>query len=239
MAKTPASTLITDLAKRVDRDSTDTLVVRPAILRQLNISQQSVLQDQSLRFMLDNGTVSLLNNASSAAVPTTIDDSKAMALGRSGGDGKLQYVPPDEWFITQQDTYRQPAGELLIPSFYTIVQVAGARTFLFKPSNTSGGTLAIPYLAQLIPVAMTDAGNSFSMLPEGFEDTLLLDHAEIEWRRFNGDPIQQAPSYLLDRVRDKQAQLYNSYRTTKEMPVTDREQPERKIAREKYAPEKP
>lgn len=234
MAKTAAATLIADLAKRLDLDSTDSSV-RADMLRQLNISQQAVLQDHSLRFMTTSDTLSLATANSSAAVPTTLDDGKTMTLGRAGGDGALTYVPPDEWFTTRIDTYREPTSQASIPSCYTIAQVAGVRTFLFKPGNTSGGTLSIPYLAQLIPVVMTDASNSYSMLPEGWEDTLLLDHAEVELRRFNGEAV---PAHLLARAQDKQERLYASFRTSKEQPMTDREQSERKVAREELAPER-
>jgi len=233
MAKTPASTLISDLAKRIDLDPADP-TVQADMLRQLNISQMSLLQDHSLRFMQDYSTVTLLSAASTAAVPTTIDDGKTLTLGRVSGDGEIEYVPIDEWFTTNIDTYRQPAQTG--PSYYTIAQVAGVRTFLFKPGNTSGGSMAIPIAGQLVPVAMTNASNSYSMLPEGWEDTLLLDHAEVELRRFADEA---APDDLIARATDKQERLYSSYRTTKETGTTDREQVEMKNAREKLGPEKP
>lgn len=233
MNKTPASTLITDLAKRIDQDSTDA-GVQADMLRQLNISHQAVLQDHSLRFLNTNGTITLASGASSAALPTTLDDGKVFSLGRVAGDGEIEYVPPDEWFRTRLDTYRAAAETG--PSYYTVAVVSGVNTLLFKPANTSGSSMAIPFMGQAIPVAMTNASNSYSALPEGWEDTLLLDHAEIEMRRFLGEAI---PDYLAKRAMEKQERLYSSYRTSKEQPMTDREQPERKIAREQYAEDKP
>ncbi len=233
MAKTAAATLITDLAKRLDQDSADA-TVQADMLRQLNISQQAICQDHSLRFLNTNGTVTLNSAVSSAAVPTTLDDGKSFTLGRAAGDGEIEYVPPDEWFRVHLDTYRMPTQTG--PSHYTIALVSGVNTLLFKPGNTSGLAMSIPYMGQAVPVAMTNSGASFSVLPEGWEDTLLLDHAEIELRRFHGEAI---PSYLAERAAEKQERLYASYRTTKEQAMTDREQPERKIAREQFAPEKP
>ena len=235
MAKTPASTLITNLAQRLDLDSTDA-TTRADMLRQLNISQQNVLQDHSLSFMSTSGTLSLPTSGggNSVAVPTTIDRGKALTLGRAVGDGEIEYVAQADWYRTNNDTYRMPTQTE--PSYYTIALVSGVDTFLFKPANTSGGTLTIPYLAQLVPVAMTDAGGSFSMLPEGWEDTLLLDAAEAELRRFHGEPFWQE---VFTRANDKKERLYSSYRTTKDQPNTDREQEERKVSREKLAPEKP
>src|SRR5687767_163974 len=213
MAKTPASTLISDLCKRVDMNpgaTGDGSAERLDALRMLNASQSTVLQDHSLRFLVDEGTLTLLSAGSSVAVPTTIDDGKLITLGRAAGDGEIVYVPPDEWFRTNIDTYRQSTQTA--PSYWTISRVAGVNTFLFKPINTSGGNLSIPYKAQAVPVAMTDSASSFSVLPEGWEDSLLIDHAEIEWRRLIGMDV---PPDLIARTRDKQERLYSSYRTTK------------------------
>jgi hypothetical protein len=44
---------------------------------------------------------------------------------------------------------------------------------------------------------------------------------------------------LIEPTYAKREALYASYRTTKEQPMTDREQEERKVAREQLAPEKP
>lgn len=235
MAKTPVSTLITDLAKRLDLNPGavgDGSAERVDLLRQLNVSQMSILQDYSLRFLETDGTLALANSASTVAVPTTIDDGKTMTLGKSTGDGELTYVEPDAWYKTFAPTTSPPTT----PLFYTISLVSGTLTFSFKPTNTSGSSINIPYKAQLIPVAMaTDATNVYSVLPEGWEDTLLLDHAEVEQRRFIGEAL---PEYLLKRIEMKSELLYASYRSTKEVPWTDREQKDRKAARELLAPER-
>lgn len=233
MAKTSAQTLITDLAARLDLATADA-TVRADMLRQLNISQGAVLQDHSWRFLNAEGALSLPSAASSVAVPTTIDDGKDMTLGRPTGDGEIQYVPPDRWYQTRLDTYGEPTQTA--PSYWTIALVSGVNSFLFKPGNTSGGSLSIPYQAQLIPVDLTDANNSFSPLPETFEDTLLIDHAEVELKRFHN---QAVPPELITRAKDKQERLYASYRTTKEQARTTREQQERKVADETLATGKP
>lgn len=233
MAKTGALTLITDLAARLSLATADA-TVRADMLRQLNISQGAVLQDHSWRFLNADGTLTLASAASSCAVPTTIDDGKDMTLGRPAGDGEIQYVPPDRWYQTHLDTFGEPTQTA--PSYWTIALVSGVNSFLFKPGNTSGGSLSIPYQAQLIPVDLTDSGTSFSPLPEGWEDTLLLDHAEVELKRFHG---REVPAELVNRAKDKQERLYASYRTTKEQARTTREQQERKVADETLAPGKP
>ena len=147
MAKTAAQTLITNLADRLDLDSTDA-TVRADMLRQINISQSALVQDHSLRFLNTSGTITLNSAATSAAVPTTLDDGKSFTLGRATSDGEIEYVPPDEWFRTHLDVYRMPTQTG--PSYYTIALVSGTNTILFKPGNTSGAGMSIPYMGQAL-----------------------------------------------------------------------------------------
>lgn len=227
MAKTAGSALITKLAKRLDLDSADA-TVRLDMLAQLNESQRAICQDHSLRFLITSATVSVTSSA--AAVPSTIDDSKAITLGRPSGDGEIEYVPTDEWYRTRVDTYGEPFSPTE-PTHYTVALVAGVNTFLFKPAAL---TATVPYLAQLFVTDLADSSGT-SLLPEGFEDTLLLDHAEGELRRRMNEPQWEE---LAVRANDKKERLYSSYRTTKEQPMTDREQSERKGARETLGAEK-
>jgi hypothetical protein len=225
MAKTPTATLITDLAKRLDLDSTDA-TVRVDVLRRLNVSQREICQDFSLRFLATQSTLAVV--ASSVAVPATIDPSKAMSLGRAGGDGEIEYVSPDEWYRIGVDTYGN--STISEPTHYTVVDVSGTLTFLFKPAALSA---TVPYIAQKIVVDMADGGQT-TALPEMWEDTLLLDHAEMEWKRIEHEDGWRD---LEPRVNDKKERLYSSYRTTKEQPMTDREQEQRKVAKEKLRDE--
>src|SRR5688500_6077671 len=104
MAKTAASVLISDLAKRLDLDPGsvgDGSAVRADILRQLTISQNEICQAHSRKFLADDTSASLANNASSVAFPTGFDASKAMTVGRSDSDGEIEFVPIDEWYRTR------------------------------------------------------------------------------------------------------------------------------------------
>ena len=227
MAKTPASTLITDLAKRMGLNpgaTGDGSIERADMLRQLNVSQKEICGEHSLRFLIASGTLSVVG--SSVAVPATIDDSKTITLGRVSGDGEIPYVPIDEWYREGVDTYSQGAAQTE-PTLYTI---AGA-TMLFKPAAL---TATVPYLAQLLVTDMTDSAGSTSVLPNGWEDTLLLVDAEYELRRVRNMP--QAVE-LLARRNAKREALYASYRTSKEVGKTDREQKERAISKKQLSDE--
>lgn len=223
MAKTSAQAMITLLAKRMGHDPADTVNVRPDMLQQLNISQQAICREHSLRFLVSNGTLTV--TSSSAAVPATIDDSKTMTLGRPSGDGDIVYIEVDRWYRENVDTYGGITQTE--PTVYTI---AGS-TFLFKPASLSA---SVPYLAQARVTAMTDASNSTSDLPEGWEMTLLIIDAEYELRRVNNEP---QTAELRARVEAGREALYGSYRTSKFQQKTDREQKERKIEKSQLSDE--
>ncbi len=223
MAKTSAPQLITDLLHRMGQNENGTQE-RIDALHQLNISQQDMCQEHSLRFLVANATLSVI--ASSCAVPVTIDDSKTMTLGRVSGDGEIVYVEVDSWFTTGIDTQGEAAAQTE-PTLYTI---AGA-TFLFKPAALNA---AVPYLAQLRVADMVDDGAHFSVLPEGWENTLLVPAAEIVLRGTANEP---RVAELQAIVTAKLTELYGSYRTSKEAAKTDQEQKERKLSRAQLSDE--
>lgn len=223
MAKTSADILITDILHRMGRDTTG-VKERADTLHQLNISQHEICDEQSLRFLMTSATINVV--ASTAAIPAAIDPSKLITLGRVSGDGEIIYVELDAWFTTAIDLYGQGAAQTE-PTHYT---VAGSN-FLFRPV---GLTATIPYLAQLRVVDLTDANTSFSMLPEGYEHTLLAVDAEAELRRELNEP--QADE-MKQRARNKRDVLYGAERTTKLKPWVDREQKERKVEKAQLSDE--
>lgn len=223
MAKTAAATLITDILHRMGRDTTGTKE-RADCVHQLNISQHEICDEQSLRFLISSGTLNVVG--SSCAVPATIDTSKTMTLSRVSGDGEIVYVELDAWWTTAIDTYGQGAAQTE-PTHYT---VAGS-TMLFKPPGLNA---TVPYLAQLRIVDLTDDVNSFSMLPEGYEHTLLAIDCEADLRRELNEP--QAAE-LKTRAQAKRDVLYGAERTSKMAAKTDREQKERKIEKSQLSDE--
>lgn len=228
MAVTTTDVLITDLARTLGHDSANA-TVRSDMLRRLNKSLQEIVQDHSFLFLATSGTVTVLSGASSAAVPTTIDAGKALTLGRADGKGELTYVPPDEWFAHRIDTYESPTQTE--PSAFTIARSGGALTFLFK-TGAVGANKDIPYIGQIFVTALADNSGSSPLLPEGFENSLLLIDAEAEERRIMREPDWEA---LKARANEKKERLYSSWRTTKDETATDRERAEVKISREQLA----
>lgn len=228
MAVTSAQTLITDLARRMGYDSASS-TVRVDMLRRLNNQYQEICRDHSLSFLATYGTMSLISGTTELAVPAGIDTGKAMTLGRADGKGEIEYVAIDDWFRTRIDTYAAPTQTE--PSYFTIAKVSSTLTFLFK-AGASGGNKTIPYIAQVFVTALADSGSSFPLLPEGFENTLLLKDAEAEERRIANEPQWEVLKAEANEVKER---LYAMYRTTKDQPVPDREVKERKMSREVLA----
>lgn len=223
MAKKPASQLITDILFRMGL-YTAGVPERADTLAQLNVSSREIMQAHSLRFLETQGNLNVV--ASTVAIPSTVDASKMIVLGRVSGDGEITYVPTDEWFRRGVDTYGQGAAQTE-PTLYTVI---GA-SFLFKPAGLAA---TVPYIAQLRVTALIDDAASLSQLPEGWEDTLLAVDAEAELRRHNN---QAGADSLKARANAKREELYGSERSTKEQPVTDREQKERKISKAQLSDE--
>jgi hypothetical protein len=222
MAKTSVQQLITDILKRMSRDPAGTLE-RADVLRRINISNQEILTQESLRFMMTAGTLAVVS--STCAVPSTVDPSKTMTLQRVSGDGEIVYVEIDRWYMDGVDTWGSVTQTE--PSTYT---VAGSN-FLFHPT---GLTVSVPYIAQLRVTALTDAADSFSQLPEGWENTLLAVDAESELRREMDEPQW---GELKARANSMRQQLYGSERSSKIQAKTDREQKERKIEKAQLSDE--
>lgn len=223
MAKTGAAQLITDILFRMGR-YTAGVPERADVLRQLNISNREVLTKHSLRFMLANSTLSVVS--STVAIPATIDPSKTMTLSRPSLDGEIVYVEVDGWYNANTDTY----GQGSVPTEPTIYTVIGSN-FVFKPA---GLTATVPYIAQLRVVALTDDANSFSQLPEGWEETLLSKDAEAELRGTGNEP---RAAELKAEANAQRELLYASERTSKEVQKVDREQKERAISRKQLSDE--
>lgn len=237
MAKTAVDNLITNLCTRMGWATTSASVPRADALRQLNIEERRISQSHSLSYLLVKTTIDIASTASTAVVPTTpaMDVGKSWSIGRSLADakGKLIYVPPDEFEEMVIDGY----GDWTATS-PTIVMLANTTadppvpTFHFKPANTTGATLTLPITYQRVVAALTDGPSSYSVLPEGYEDTLLLESAEAELKRQRREPGWDV---LAMRVEKAVGMFYQGYRISREKPTTDREQEERKIAREKLS----
>lgn len=227
MAKTPASTLVTNILRAMGRNPgavADGSNERVDALAQLNRSNQDILIQHSLRFMLTTGTLAVVG--STCAVPATIDPAKTMTLSRVSGDGEIPYKHIDAWYTEDIDTYGQGFAQTE-PFAYTVV----GGNFLFKPAAL---TATVPYIAQLLVTAMTDGTGSFSQLPEGWENSLLALDAEAELRRVDGDPGWKEMKSAADELRER---LYGSERSSKLYAKTSREVQERKVEKAQLSDE--
>lgn len=208
--------------------STTTDQERVDALNALNYCDQLIAQSEALMYLTTETSIALPNNQDYVALPANpvIDFGKDIVLEQPGGEGIIEYRPPDKFAAL-----RTSVGAYVIgadPAYYTIVRdhATGERRFKFKPKNSSGGPLTIPLVAQVVPPAMTDDGASKSMLPDGYELTLLLpaaqEYIQANRHEFGIENLSAAVGATLQ-------ELYGKQRANKEKPLTDRGRERRKV----------
>lgn len=205
-------------------------------LNALNICEQLIAQSESLMYLSTDVVLPLLNNFTSVAVPASpvIAFGKEIVLRDATDTGVIEYLPPDKFAAMRNDSVYL-AG-MLHPVFFTIVwdHAASERQFKFKPGNTSGVTYSMTLTAQRVPPALVDS-TSASILPEGFELTLLLPMAE---QYLKSKRNEFGLETLSASLQSQLAEFYNQQRSNKEKALTDRGKTMRKqdvtVANERY-----
>jgi hypothetical protein len=218
MAKTAANTLVSEVCTRLGWDVSGGTQARIDALKALNDAQRRICMPYSLQFLAKVGSVSVAAGASTAAIPADMDIGKTFTIQKASGGAALNYVPVDQWYDRHNDTYLD--YETTRPQAFTLL----GSQFHFKPANGTAGALAHAVIYQQTVAPMTDAGGSFSALPEGFEDTILVDNAEAYLLRGLGRPSWRD---VFMANREDITAFYAVQRTTKERSMTDTEQQDR------------
>lgn len=225
MAKLATSVLIDQLCQLLGQSTADS-TARAAALVALNRSERTIAQKGSLLYLSFDTALTLANSAATVAIPATVDASKQMSLGKPSNGGELPIVPPDRAHAMPINTYG--AWNANKPSVASIQNDGtGALQLRFVPTNTSGSGIVYTLTAQMLPVALTDSGSSFSTLPEGYEQSLLLRHAEHQEKAALSIPI--SPVAVEDLDSDLKM-FVAAHRTGREVPMPDQEQAARKSA---------
>lgn len=200
---------------------------RKDCLNALNFAEHHIAQSEALKYLEQRAQ--LAANAAAVAVPTNpaIDFGKDYTLETSDGKGRIDVVPADEFAARASETYDRIEQKAAV----ALLAMDGTTLKWFLKPTPSSETLFVIY--QRIPAALTDAGDSFSLLPEGYELTLLLTVAEayIKRRRsaLEADFLDAFTKMQLDAFYDKQ-------RTSKRRPMTDKSRERRKIDEERLEP---
>jgi len=233
--------LIDRLLSLVDWRFTSTTADQERIdaLNALQFCEQLIAQSESLMYLETETTLSLATARDYVVLPSdpVIDYGKDIVLGVPGGEGVIDYLPPDKFVAVKLSTAYAIGSD---PSCYTIVRdhASGERRFKFKPGNTSGGALTIPLWAQRVPPPLIDntvGTGSTSLLTDGYDVTLLLPLAEeyIKSKRYEFGLDQLSAS-----LSAQMQAFYSKQRSNKEKAMTDRGRERRKVdvtvAREEY-----
>lgn len=195
-------------------------------LNALNFAEQFIAQAEALSYLRTLG--SLTANAATVAIPSDMDIGKDYTIENSAGTNIVEYKAPDEFVRHAAPSFDRIVATVAI---HTLVVDAGATKFRFKPTPGAPETLPITY--QKIPPALTDAGGSTSVLPEGYELTLLIVIAEqyIKRRRNAIDA-----DFLDAQTKDMLSAFYDKFRDNKKTTTTDQGRERRKVDEDQLAP---
>lgn len=189
----------------------------------INEAELFIAQQGSFLYLSCDRALSLPNNASSVAMPSgpLIDYGKLAVV--ADDVGVLSYQPVDTFYTAPMATFYSLRNTR--PAAWRFGRDgANALAIFFRgtttPANTTGGTLAYTITYQQIPVALVDDPASFSLLPSGYADTLLIARAEAELRRIQRSVGWQAKA---QEFTDQLTPFYAGQRTSKEEARTDPE----------------
>jgi hypothetical protein len=206
---------------------------RARFLAALNESERFIPAPGSFIYLTRKYPLTIANTASSVGMPTGVDYGKAMSLRIVGQPGYLKYVPADRFMVSAIATYYDVGEDY--PAVWTVMRDAsGTMTIYVDPANSSGGNLTFELTAQQAVADLVDTTSSFSLLPDGYEWTLLLRRAEAQIRRQLSRPDWKA---VQDEADELLQIFYTAQRTSKAWSATDAEAVSRKRDDVELAPE--
>lgn len=222
---TDIAALITEGCSRLGLD-TVTAGHRARVLAALNEAERFISQPGSFLYLQKKYSVTLNSAASSVPLPTSpaIDFGKSMSLRIIGEPGYMTYVSPDRFMTKAGASFYALRNDR--PAAWTLMRDASqVLTIYVDPANTTGGNLTLELTAQMAVTALVDSGSNFSLLPDGYELTLLLGRAvaQVKWQLDRPDwkPKQDETDQLL--------QLFHAgQRVSKAFTTTDPESVQRK-----------
>jgi hypothetical protein len=199
--------LVTELCTRMAW-STAAGTQRTRALKEINRAEKWIAQQGSFLYLSKRDSLTLNNGASSVAAPSDYDYGKAAAI--VGDSGLLEYKKLGDF-----DAIGMRTGGNMIrtdrPGYWTFAFATSTATIFLKPANTSGSNLSLTFTYQRRVAALTDATNSYSLLPETYEDTILLDRAEYYAKKMLGIPMG---AKFIEELDSQLATFFGAQRTT-------------------------
>lgn len=177
------------------------------------------------RFLANLGSMLYLDRRTTLALNTADNDTAApddYGYGKNAkiidprstlNNPELSYLPPGEF----DQIGNSPTGNAIEtnrPAYWTFsfVGASPAKMIVFAPSNTTGGTITYTFQYQRRVELLADSGSSFSLVPPGWEMTLLLDSAvwlikdHLHWpisQRFEDRLDGQMAAFLSEQMVSK------------------------------------
>jgi hypothetical protein len=152
----------------------------------LNEGELFISQQGSFLYLSCDRALSLTNNTSSVVMPSgpLVDYGKLAVI--ADDVGVLNYQPVDTFYTAPAATFYSLRNTR--PAVWRWGRDGSNAPVIFfrgatSPANSTGGPIAYTITYQQIPIALADDPASFSLLPAGYADTLLIARAEAELRR--------------------------------------------------------
>lgn len=205
----------------------DAATERADCLNAINYAERYIANADALLYLNREWPIVVNNGAAAAyvAIPTApaVDVGKDFTIEDENGM-PLQYCAPDELKGRTVASYDRVATG---PAGYTVVidPADEVPKFKFNPPVPAGSRNYL-LIGQRAIIALADAGGSFSLLPEGYEITLLLPIAE-QWLKQRKHEIDAA---MLDPQTQRELDsFFEKQRVNKKHATTDKDLERRKI----------
>jgi hypothetical protein len=194
---------------------------RKRALKILDTCEKSISQYDALVHLTRRSTVTINTGASSASLPTNppIDFGKDFTVLHGSGKGRIDVLPPSE-FNPLFGNADLAASAGATQAYLAIDPADGTMKLWFDWTNP-GANLDFTIIFQQAVIDLVDgtAASNVSLLPEGYELTLLLPKAEAYIKTRRNDPAAKS----LEAEVDRQVELfYSKFRANKDAAVTDR-----------------
>lgn len=193
---------------------------RVTALRALDLCEKYLSQGGAYKHLETRDSIYLEPDADTVEIPDGMDFGKDYTLWSPDGLGRVDVKPADQFTPNSASAY-DSIGTTPLCAMLACDAADGKMKFWFNRANATLNEIAYPISFQRQVVNLTDgvAGpGTESVLPEGYEITILLPCAEELIKSRRSDPSLVA---LSPRLQERVAAFYDKYRSNKKDTVTD------------------
>jgi len=198
--------------------------------------EKAISQFDGLLYLVRRGLLTMASGASSAALPTAppMDFGKDFTVKMPSGRGDVDIVSAGD-FTAPAYPSRDVIEAVASKAYLAIDSADGLMKLWFDWTNPGPGSVDFPIVFQQAVIDLVDgtAATNVSLLPEGYELTILLPMAEEFTKTRRSQPSVEA---LTGELKVRMEAFYGKYRSNKQQAVTDRNRERRKVESDELTP---